>query len=141
MKRKALYRTAAILAFLFAAGHTSGVLSTDKLPPAAQAMRAAMFEKHFNFMGADSSFGGFYVGFGLAVTLFLLFTAWMAWSLGGLSGASARDARPLAWGLGATFLVNAVLAYRYFFAGPVILSLLIALCIGLAEWRGGRGTA
>jgi hypothetical protein len=39
---------------------------------------------HFSFGGGTFSYGGFYVGFGLFVTAYLLFSALLAWQLGGL---------------------------------------------------------
>ena len=133
MSRKAIYRWVTLLFVLFAIGHTTGVLGTKDLPKEALDMRSAMFATHFKFMGTDSTYGGFLEGFGLVVTLFLLFSGFIAWTLGGLSKDNARATRPLAWGLAVAMLINAVLAFHYFFAGPVILSVLIAAGIGLAE--------
>jgi len=83
MKATLLYRIASVLFVLFAAGHTFGFLSFK--PPTAEglAVRDAMNNVHF---GANLSYGGFFVGFGLYVSLYLLFSACVAWHLGGLAG-------------------------------------------------------
>lgn len=135
MTRKITYRCVAFLFVFFAFGHTTGVLGTKELPKAASDMRTAMFATHFNFMGADSTYGGFFEGYGLVVTLFLLFCSFVAWTLGGMHQENARAARPIAWGLLVSILCNAILAERYFFAGPVALSVLIAIGILAAETR------
>jgi hypothetical protein len=135
MTRKAIYRCVAMLFMFFAVGHTTGVLGTKDLPKEALEMRTAMFATHFKFMGADSTYGGFFEGYGLVVTLFLLFSSSIAWTLGDLSKDIADAARPIAWGLAVSILINAILAFHYFFAGPVVLSVLIAMGIGAAESR------
>lgn len=91
-----IYRCVAFLFIFFAIRHTTGVLGTKDLPKEALDMRTAMFATHFGFMGADSTCGGFYEGFGLGVTLFLLFCGWIAWTLGGMQRDNARAARPIA---------------------------------------------
>ena len=54
------------------------------------------------------------------------------WQLGSLAKIDALRLRPVL----ATFLVGylgvAMVSYLYFFAGPVITEILIALCLGLA---------
>src|SRR6266700_894466 len=88
MKATWLYRIAAVLLVLFALGHTFGFLHFK--PPTAEgvAVHNAMNNVTFQVRGETLSYGGFYVGFGLFVTAYLLFAAFLAWHLGGLA---ARD--------------------------------------------------
>ncbi len=81
MNAKVLYRIAAVMYLLFAAGHTFGFLGFR--PPTAEALavRDAMTNVHFQVGHASYSYGGFYVGFGLYVTAYLLFSAFVAWHL------------------------------------------------------------
>ena len=82
---------------------------------------------------------------GALIGLFLFFADTAAvnqitfWQLGSLARTDALRLRPVL----ATFLVGylcvAVNSYRYFFAGPVIAELLIALCLGLAIVAAKRG--
>jgi len=83
MKPAVLYRIASVLFVIFAAGHTFGFLSFK--PPTAEglAVRDAMNSVHF---GANMSYGGVYIGFGLYISVYLLFSAYIAWHLGGLAG-------------------------------------------------------
>jgi hypothetical protein len=42
--------------------------------PEVRGVREAMNAVHFQFMGTDCSYGGFYIGFGLLFTAYLLFS-------------------------------------------------------------------
>jgi hypothetical protein len=72
------------------------------------------------------------MGLGLAVSVFLTVETVVFWQLSTLAKSDALRLRPVL----ATFLVGylgvAVVSYRYFFAGPVIAEILIALCLGVA---------
>ena len=97
MRATVLYRIASVLLILFAAGHTFGFLSFK--PPSAEgrAVYDDMNEVHFQVKGATWSYGGFYRGFGLFVTAYLLFSAFLAWYLGALAGTDARVIGALGW--------------------------------------------
>jgi len=82
-----LYRIASVLLVLFAAGHTFGFMRFKPSTPDALAVRDAMNNVHFQVRGANFSYGGFYTGFGLTITVYLLFSAFLAWHLGGLARA------------------------------------------------------
>jgi hypothetical protein len=63
------------------------------------------------------------------------------WQLGSLAKADALRLRPVLATFLVGFLAMAVVSYKYFFAGPVITEILIALCLGLAmvaAKQGGR---
>jgi hypothetical protein len=94
MKATALYRIAAVLFIVFAAGHTVGFLGFRPPTTEAAAVRDAMKNVHFQVGGSSFTYGGFYTGFGLFATLYLLFAAYLAWHLGGGSRhESAGDRR------------------------------------------------
>ena len=99
MNARVLYRIAAVMFVLFAAGHTFGFLSFQ--PPTAEALavRDAMTNVHFQVGHASFSYGGFYTGFGLYVTAYMLFSAYVAWHLSGLAGSLARGRRAVGLGL------------------------------------------
>jgi hypothetical protein len=135
MTPRSLYRVAAWLLVFFAAGHTRGLLSPKDLTPEATAAREAMFNLHFPFMGSDCSWGGFYMGFGLFLTTYLVFTAILAWQMGKLSLFHAKEIKFLAWVFAACQAVGTILCWKYFFVPPTITSGLITLCLGLAAWN------
>lgn len=96
MSAKLLYRIASVLFFLFAVSHTFGVLSTAPSPEVA-AVRSAMDDVHWQFMGSRISYGGVYIGFGLFVTAALLMAGLIAWHLGELAQASPQAIGMMGW--------------------------------------------
>jgi hypothetical protein len=130
-----LYRVAAGLLAFFAIGHTVGLLPPRHLMPEAKAVRDSMFGVHFQVMGADSTWGGFYLGFGLFVTVYLLFAAIFAWQIGNLSQSRPQEIQVLAWTFFVSQVATAVLSWKYFFLAPTIFSILISICVGLAAWK------
>ena len=129
-----LFRTAAILLLLFAAGHTFGFLNLVATTPEARAVRASMDTATFAVHGKTFSYGGFYLGLGLFVTAFMLFAAALAWRLGAMARRASPDVRFLGGLLTLFMLVSLALALRYFSAIPATLSALIALTTGAATF-------
>jgi hypothetical protein len=132
MKPTLFLRIASVLTFLHAVGHTVGGVFGTPSPGAAEAAVAAMKANQFPVMGLTRSYWSFYMGLGLAVSIFLVVEAVVFWQLGSLAKTDSYRLRPIY----ATFLLGylalAVNSYQYFFAGPVINEILIALCLGLA---------
>ena len=129
MRPTVLYRIAALLLFLFACGHTAGFLTFKPASADGMAAMNAMNGVAFDFEGNSRTFGGFYTGFGLTVTAYLLFSAFVAWHLGRLAAQQPGAAVPLAWALVAVQLVSLALSVRYFFIVPVIFSALVIACL------------
>ena len=130
-----LYRIASILLLLFACGHTVGFLSFRPSSPEGMAALSAMNTVAFDFEGNNRTYGGFYTGFGLTVTAYLLFSAFVAWYLGRMAVAQPGSAVPLAWALVAVQLASLVLSVKYFFLVPVIFSVLVIACLAWATLR------
>jgi hypothetical protein len=135
MNARALYRIAAIALVVFALGHTAGFLTFRPPTAEAAAVRHAMDRVRFSVGGADLSYGGFYRGFGLFVTLYLLWTAFLCWNLGTLSARAPAATGALAWSLFAVQLGSLALSLIYFSAPPAVFSALVAACLGAAAWR------
>jgi hypothetical protein len=127
-----LYRIAAVLFLVVAAGHTFGFLKFE--PPTAEgaAVRDAMNNVHFQIGKASFSYGGFYVGFGLYVTVYLLFSVYLAWHLGGLARSHPEAIGALGWVFFAVQLAGLALSWIYFALPPTVLSALVAICLGWA---------
>ena len=133
MKASLLYRIASILLLLFAAGHTLGFRQIDPkwgVDSLIQSMRSI----RFNANGFDRTYWDFFVGFGLFVTVLMVFASIIAWQLGGLSTETLAAMRISAWGFVICFAVVAYLSWRYFFMLPVIFSIAIFLCLAVAAW-------
>jgi hypothetical protein len=140
MKATLLYRIASVLFILFAAGHTFGFLSFKPASPEGLAVRDAMNTVHFHMNGSSFTYGGFYTGFGLYATVYLLFSAFLAWHLGDLARSNPSAIGALAWVFVAAQVASLVLSWKYFLLPPVILSALVAACLAWAGWlvRAGK---
>lgn len=126
MKYFTPFRIAAYLALLFCAGHTGGGMIAQKsLGPASDVVLAAMKSTHFVFNGADCTWYGFWFGFGLTVSAFLLLVAVTAFVLDRVTPDAWPQVQVIAWALIAAMAFNGVMAWRYFFAGPTIFSVVI----------------
>jgi hypothetical protein len=135
MKATLLFRIAAVLLILFATGHTIGFLSFTPPTPEGVAVRDAMNNVHFQVRSHTYSYGGFYRGFGLFVTAYLLFSAFLAWQLGSLAAKYPQAVRPLGWILCTVQIASLILSAIYFSGAPAISSALVAACLGWAAWR------
>jgi hypothetical protein len=133
------FRIAAGLLVVFCTLHTAGgMLSNRSRGSAADDVLSIMKNVHFTFMGADCTYYGFYLGFGLMVSAFLLFAAIVAWQLGGMGAGDRVRTAPIAWGLFACLVLTAVLSWAYFFPGPGVISSVIALLLGVGCVRERR---
>ena len=141
MKATWLYRVAALLFVLFAAGHTFGFLAFK--PPTAEglAVMDAMNKVHFQIGGTSFSYGHFYLGFGLYVTLYLLFSAFLAWHLSRLAQRAPRAIGALGWVFCSVQVVSLILSWLYFSGPPAWLSGAVAVCLGWAMLALPRGQA
>jgi len=137
MKASLLYRISSILLLLFAAGHTVGFRQIDPnwgVDSLVQSMKTI----HFNANGSERTYWDFFVGFGLFVTVLLVFASIIAWQFGSLPSATLAAMRISTWGFAVCFVVVAYLSWRYFFVIPVVFSIAISVCLGAAAWFSGR---
>ena len=99
---------------------------------AIQALKATRFD----VQGFSRTYWGFYTGFGLFVSVLLLFAAAVAWQLGGLSREVLGAMPGVTWGLAVCFVAVTFLSWQYFFIAPVVFSGMIALCLLAADAQG-----
>ena len=137
MKVSFLYRTASVLLLLFAAGHTIGFRQID---PAwrVDSLVDSMKSTHFNANGSVRTYWEFFVGFGLFVSVLMVFAAIVAWQLGGLPAETLARMRAVAWGFAICVGIVTWLSWRYFFVIPVVFSIAILLCLTAAAWLSGE---
>ncbi len=130
------YRIASLLLVVFCAGHTAGgMLSRKSLGPGADAVFEAMKRVQFNFNGSTCTWYGFWLAFGLMVSVFLLFSAIAAWQLDKVPPESWPWVSTIAWALVASHVCNAVLGWAYFFVGAGLLATAITLLLGAGAIR------
>jgi hypothetical protein len=132
-----LYRISSILLVLFAVGHTLGFRRTDP-KWGVDSLIASMRSIHFDVQGFSCTYWDFYTGFGLFVTVFLLFATVLAWQLGGLPAQILAGMRGITWALALCFVAVTVLSWGYFFVAPVIFSIVITICLVAAAWRSAN---
>ena len=135
MKASIFYRIAAVLLLLFCAGHTSGVPWSD---PKWGVDIHSVQSTHFYVMGFSRTYWDFYVGFGIFVSVFLLFAAILAWQLGGLPPATLALMRGTAWAFALCFAGITFLSWRYFFTIPIVFSAVVTLCLTAAAWLSAK---
>jgi hypothetical protein len=134
------HRVAAILILLFAAGHTVGSLLGRSPAPEADPVLEAMRTVHFRFNGADRTFEQIFFGFGLVMSIYLVACAFLAWRLARVGAASWPTFAALAWGLAGVQVITAIVAWKYFFAGPGLLTTAAALLLIVGNVRMARAT-
>ena len=138
MSTNALYRGAAVVLVLFAAGHTFGFLKFRPANAEGLAVYEGMQRVTFSVGSGSYTYGGFYRGFGLFATAFLLFSALVAWQIGEMSPAVRPSVAVMAWGLVVAQAVSTLLSFMYFFPAPssfsvVSLALLVAGALRLGN--------
>jgi len=139
MKRITPFRIAAVLLIVFCAGHTGGgMLAQKSLGPQADAVFAQMKAVHFVFNGSDCTWYGFWFGFGMTSSLFLLLSAIIAWQLDKVGPAAWPAVSVIAWSLIAAHAANAFLSWKYFFLGPAVIGVLVT---ALMTWGTLRKNA
>ena len=139
MRPSIFFRIAAVLLLLFAALHTIGFRQVD---PAwgVDAVVRSMQSTRFNIMGSSRSYWELFGGFGLIVSVFLVFTAVLAWQLASLPRQTWVFMHGTAWALVLCFAVVTILCFRYAFILPTVFSLLILLCLTAAAFLAAKQT-
>lgn len=122
MKATWWYRGSSLLLVLFAAGHTLGFRRTDAWPDAVKPVVAGMQTVYFPADGFLRSYWDFYVGFGLFVTVMMLFAAVVAWQMAGLPQETLSRMKLIRWSLAIALAVITGMTWRYFFLAPLVFS-------------------
>ncbi len=137
MKASLLYRIAAVLLLLFAAGHTLGFRQSD---PAwkVDALLGSMRSHHFDIQGFSRTYWDLFVAAGFSVGVLYLFAAVLAWQLGGLPAQTLAVMRVTAWALPLCFAAITVVSCRYLFILPIAFSGVITACLAAAAWLSAK---
>lgn len=138
MKPSILLRIAAIIMLLYFAGHTAGIPWTPAVGPAELPVIDAMKGQSFEVIGSTRTYWDFYFGFGVIISIYQLLLAVVLWQLAGLAKTDAARLRPIIASLLIAFVVNAILAWKYFFAIPVVMSVVIAIVLALVFYAAGK---
>jgi hypothetical protein len=133
-----LYRICTVLFVLFAAGHTVGFLMFVPPTPEAREVYAHMQSVKFGADGRFFTYGAFYEGFGLFVSIYLLLCAYLCWFLSRCAARTTAIPRDLGWTLAILQFVGIILSMRYFSAPPVMFSLGLTILLTTAAVRPRR---
>ena len=134
MNATLLYRIAAVLFVLFAAGHTIGFLKFTPPTPEGVAVYDSMKSVQFNLDGRSYSYGRFYLGFGLYISVYMLFSALLAWHLGNMAMLNPGAFGIIGWAFCAVQVLGFALSCVYFAPITAVLSGAVAICLGIAAW-------
>ena len=138
MKTSTLLRIAAVITFLYFAGHTAGIPWTPGEGAADAAVIEAMKSDHFLVMGVLRSYWDFYFGFGVTISVVLLAQAVILWQLAALAKTDGARLRPIIATFFVAFVVNAILGWMYFFAIPAVMATVIATFLAIAFVTAGK---
>jgi hypothetical protein len=138
MKAALLLRIASVLALVHGVMHTIGGVFGSVAPGPMQAAVTAMQANRFEAMGANRSYWDFFMGYGLLTTVKFLVETVVFWQLGSLVKTYGLQVRPVVMTFCLGYLASAVLAWKYFFAGPAVFEVVIAGCLFGAWWLAGR---
>ena len=131
-KSATFLRIASVLTLIHAILHTIGGVFGKPMPGPAEQAVAAMKANHFIVMGNPRTYWDFYMGLGLAITIFLTTESIVFWLLASLARTAGGKLRPIIAVFALGYLAFAVNSFRFFFLGPVIVEVLIVSCLILA---------
>jgi hypothetical protein len=138
MKAFHFLRVAAVLTLLYCAGHTSGMPWTPYTDAEAASVVETMKSHSFEEQGFKGTYWDLYIGFGLIISVYLLVQAAVLWQTASLAKTDAIRIRPIVVSFLIAFVINAALSWKYFFAVPVVMAGLIAICLAIALVLAGR---
>jgi hypothetical protein len=129
-------RSLAIVLGLFTLGHTLGTSSPKVTHGARESIVfAAMQGFRFPMMGFERSHWDFYRGFAITGSVLMAVMAAVSWQLGRIAQRSPREAQPMAWTLLLGSIGLLVLCWAFFFAVPIVFSVVAVACAGMAVVR------
>ncbi len=138
MNTTLLLRIAALIALLFALGHSAGAPWTPTEEPSAASVVAAMKSVSFDVVGAHRSYWDFYFGFGVGLSIYMFAQAAFLWLLAALAKTQAAAVRSFVIVLLAANIANGVVLWRHFFIVPIVFAGVLIGCLALALWASAR---
>jgi hypothetical protein len=138
MKASLAYRVAAVLLLLFAVGHTLGFTQSEPTW-GVDTLLGLMRSVHFDVQGFSRTYWDLFLAAGYTVGVFYLFAAVLAWQLGGLPAGTLAVMRGTVWAFALCFAAITVVSWRYLFAVPIVISVLITVCLTAAAWLSAKG--
>jgi hypothetical protein len=133
VKTTLFLRIASVLTLIHCVLHTvGGVFGTPKHGAEEIAVIEAMKSHRFDFLGSVRSYWDFFFGYGLFVTIALLVLSTFFWQLATFARTNPVWIRSVLVVFGLNFVGMTIVSWRFFFAGPAVVELLIAACLAVA---------
>jgi len=129
-------RISALVASLFALGHTLGgrkYWSPQGETPVLQQMR----DVHFAVMGVNRSYFDFYMAFGYSLSVSMFMQAILLWQLSGLVATDAARVRPMIAVITGAAVISGIIAWLLIFPVPAYFSLVLIMCLVVALLKAG----
>ena len=129
-------RISALVATLFALGHTLGgrkFWSPQGENPVLEQMR----DVHFNVMGVSRSYFDFYIAFGYSLSVAMFMQAILLWQISGLVVTDAARARPMIAVITAAAVLSGIISWLLIFPVPAYFSLVLIVCLVVALLKAG----
>jgi hypothetical protein len=139
MKAWIWFRALAVILAVFTLGHTVGTMSNITNSPEEGAVISAMQSIRLPVMGFTRSYWDFYRGFSVTISVLFAVLTVIAWQLGSLSQRNPGAAVPIATTLLIGCTANAIVAWKYFFAAPMLISAATVVCAGVGVLLLKRG--
>lgn len=124
-------RISAVIALLFAVGHSLGGFS-DWSPMEDNPVLQAMRTMRFDVMGVNRSYLDFYRGFGHTLTAFQVMEAVLLWQLATLARSNAAAVRPMIGIMVLAGVAQCLIAWRFIVPVPALLTLLLVASMTVA---------
>jgi hypothetical protein len=129
MRPRTFLRIAAVITLLYCAGHSAGIPWTPVKGIKENEVIEAMKTNTFEASGVIRSYWDYYFGFGLLITAFLLFKSIVLWQLSSTPDSEYVRLRSIIYTFVASFVINAALSWKYFFAVPAIMAGTVAILL------------
>ena len=124
-----LLRIASVLTFIHCIGHTRSVLRGPLHGAEEIAVIDTMKSHSFDFSGFQRNYWDFHLGFAWFLTVILIFQVPLFWYLSSVVKSSSVSVRPILALFSINFLAMAIVSWKYFTFGPIVIELLIAACL------------
>jgi hypothetical protein len=122
-------RSAAVLTLIHCLGHTARTMLSAPADGSPQMLVIRTMKAYsFNFSGFEHSYWDFYRGFGWFLAVQLAVQAIVFWYLASWAKSPSPQLRPILLTFAVNFVAMAILSFRYFTLGPIVIEMLIAAC-------------
>jgi hypothetical protein len=137
MKTVLFLRSASVISFLFAAGHTLGGRNDWTFTGAREVLQP-MRTFQIQTMGVTRTYMDFYRGFGFTISVYLLLQAVVLWQLASMARTNRAQVRSIILSVLVAQLVNSFLTWRFIFPVPAVFGMVVLAFLIAAFIAAGR---